>query len=124
MKSNAMLFICRLLIATMTFLAVQSAHAGMIGTSQAISASSGQVDRDALLRAMGRSEVSSQLQTMGIDPQTAQDRVAAMTDEEVHSLAGKLNTLPAGANGEDWGWALAAVIVIAVLIYYNYGWKK
>lgn len=124
MKSSAILLICRLLIASMTLLSLQSAHAGMIGTNQVVSVGNGQGDRDALLGIMSRSEVSSQFQSMGLDPQAARERVAAMTDEEIRSIADKLDTLPAGANGGDWGWGLAAVIVVAAVIYFAYGWKR
>lgn len=123
MKSQAMPMICRLLVVSMTFLSVHSAHAGMIGVDQAMAGSGGQAEREAVLRLMSRSEVSSQFQSLGLDVQTARERVAAMTDEEVRNLAGKLETLPAGASS-DWGWGLAAVIVVAAVIYYFYGWKK
>lgn len=122
MKSKAMLLICRLLIISVMSLSFQAANAGMIGVDQVISASSAHADRDAVLRVLSRSEVASQLQSMGLDARTASERVAAMTDQEVHSLAGKLESLPAGANG-DWGW-VAAVIIIAAAIYFIWGWKK
>jgi len=118
MKSKAMQLICRLLIITVMSLSFQAAHAGMIGVDQVVSASASQADRDAVLRVISRSEVSSQLQSMGLDPRAAKDRVAAMTDEEVHSLAGKLQSLPAGA--DDWWWILV-VILIAVGVYYIWG---
>lgn len=124
MKSKAMQMICRLLIITMMSLSFQAAHAGMIGVDRAVAASgSAQADRDAVLRLLSRTEVSSQFQSMGLEPQTAKDRVAAMTDEEVRALAGKLQSLPAGASG-DWGWGLAVVILIAAAIYFIWGYKK
>lgn len=123
MKSKTMLVICRLLIATMFCLSFQSARAEMIGVAQVVSSHSGQADRAALLASLGRSEVAGQLQSMGIDPKAARDRVAAMTDEEVQTLAGRIDTLPAGANS-NWGWGLAAVILVAAIVYYIYGWKR
>jgi hypothetical protein len=122
MKSKVMQILCRLLVISMMSLSFQAAHAGMIGTDQVIAAGTAQADRDAVLRVLGRAEVSSQLQSLGIDSGTARDRVAAMTDEEVRALNGKLQTLPAGANG-DWGW-LAVVIIIGAVIWFVWGWKK
>lgn len=114
--------ICRLLVASMIFLSFQSAQAGMIGVDPVVAAHGGQADRAGLLSALGRSEVASQLQSMGLDPQVAKERVAAMTDEEVRTLSGRLDQLPAGATS---GWGVAAVvIVIAALVYYFYNWKK
>lgn len=123
MRSTLFKSICRLLVVTMFFLSFQSAQAGMIGADQVASAHSGQADRAALLSALGRSEVSSQLQAMGIDPGLAKERVAAMTDEEVRTLAGKVNQLPAGADISGWGW-VAIVVVIAAIAYFAFGWKR
>lgn len=119
MRSAAMRLICRFLIVSLAMLPFQAVQAGMIGTDQALSAARAATDRSAVLNVLGRSEVAAQLQALGIDPKTAGDRVAAMTDEEVHALAGRIDSLPAGAHSSGWAWA--AVIIIAVLIWYN--WK-
>ena len=50
---------------------------------------------------------------MGIDAQTAQNRVASMTDDEVGTLAGKIHAMPAGADG-----GLALIILIVFFIWY------
>src|SRR3989304_5507805 len=88
---------CRILVVLMAWTPFQIAQAGMIGTDQVVTSSSS-ADRSTLLNFVGRSDVASQLQTFGIDPATAKDRVAAMPDEEVQSLAGKINAMPAGAD--------------------------
>ena len=105
--------LCNLLIVLMAWTPFHMAYAGVISTDQAVGASS-QGDRAAVLAAISRSDVSSQLQSLGLDQATAKDRVAALTDEEVRSLNGQLQALPAGGDG----WAVAAVILIAVLIWY------
>ena len=119
MKSAAMRLICRILIVSMAMLPFQIAQAGMIGTDQIASISSAQSDRAAVLSLISRSEVSSQLQALGISPGTARDRVEAMTDQEVRSLAGQLDSLPAGAKSNGWVWAV--VIIVGLVIYFN--WK-
>jgi uncharacterized protein DUF6627 len=118
MKTAAISFICRFLIASMLLLPFQSLQAGMIGTQQVAAASTAQADRAAVLGVMSRSEVASQLQALGVDVQSAKDRVAMMSDEEVRSLAGQLDSLPAGAMS-GWGWA-AIVIIIALILWYTY----
>ena len=112
-----MRFICRMLIISTAMLPFQAVQAGMIGADQVAVAAGAQAERLAVLSLVSRADVASQLQSFGLDPSTARDRVAAMTDEEVHSLAGQLNSLPAGANS---GWVWAAVIIIGVLIWYNF----
>ncbi|OGA11521.1 MAG: hypothetical protein A3D95_12855 [Betaproteobacteria bacterium RIFCSPHIGHO2_12_FULL_69_13] len=105
--------ICRILVVLMAWTPFQIAQAGMIGTDQVVTSSSS-ADRSTLLNFVGRSDVASQLQTFGIDPATAKDRVAAMTDEEVQSLAGKINAMPAGADTAG----LLLVVAVIVLIWW------
>jgi hypothetical protein len=92
---------------------VQFAQAGMIGTDQAASVAS-QADRDSVLQFLGRADVASQLRSLGVDPAAAKDRVAAMTDQEVRSLAGKIQSMPAGAD--------ASALLLLVLIGFAVWW--
>ena len=122
MKSAVFKMICRFLVASMLLMSFSSVNAGMIGTDRAVASdSTAQADRLAVLSVLGRSEVASELQSMGLSPQVAQERVAAMTNAEVQALKGQIDSLPAGAKSSKNGWAIAAVIVIAVLVYYY--WK-
>ena len=107
--------ICRLLIALMVWMPYQIATAGMIGTDQVVT-SSPQVDRTTVLNFLNRSDVAGQLQTLGIDPSTAKDRVAAMSDQEVQSLAGQISAMPAG--GISHGAALLLIIIIAAAVWW------
>ena len=105
--------LCRILIVLMAWAPFHLAQAGMIGTDQLV-ASSAQSDRAAVLAAIGRAEVAAQLQALGLDPASAKDRVAAMSDEDVSALAGRLNSLPAG--GTSSGAAAVILIVLIVLL--------
>jgi hypothetical protein len=117
MKSVWTRTVCRLLIALMIWTPFQIANAGMIGTDQVVSSTSAQ-DRGAVLGFVSRTDVAGQLQSLGLDPATAKDRVAAMTDEEVRYLAGRINTLPAGA---DAAGVLLLIIIVAVIWW---AWKR
>ncbi|MEA3191942.1 MAG: hypothetical protein QOD26_275 [Betaproteobacteria bacterium] len=112
---------CRLLVALMIWTPYQIATAGMIGTDQAVTASA-QSDRAAVLGFANRGDVARQLQTLGIDPKTAQDRIAALSDQEVQSLAGKIQSVPAGADSGDVAIAILVIAGIAVLVWYL--WKR
>lgn len=108
--------ISRLLVLCM--LAVPfSSHAGMISTEQVVAAQQSAA-RGEINSYLARGDVQSQLQAMGISPETAKDRVAAMTDAEVQQLAGQVQAAPAGAAS---GWAVAVGIAIIVwAVYYFY----
>ena len=113
MKSGWARTLCRLLMVLMVWSPMQLANAGMIGTDQAASVAT-QADRDTLFQFLGRSDVTSQLQSLGIDPATVKGRVAAMTDQEVQSLADKIHSMPAGG---DSG-AILLLIVIGVVVWW------
>ena len=104
--------LCRLLMVLTVWMPVQFAQAGMIGTEQVVAAAA-QADRGTVLEFLGRAEVVNQLQSMGIDPSTAKDRVAALTDSEVQHLANRVQTAPAG--GDGLGVVLLLLIVGAVV---------
>lgn len=112
--------ICRLLIASLLALPFDVAWAGMVGADQLAAANSAKPAREALLTLLSRSEASAQLQALGIDPGSAGKRVAALSDEEIRSIAGRLESLPAGA-GTTSVWAMAFVIGFIILLYF--GWR-
>lgn len=112
MKSVWARTLCRLLMVLMVWSPMQFAQAGMIGTDQVASAAS-QTDRNTVLQFLGRADVASQLQTLGVDPSNVKDRVAAMSDQELQSLAGKIESMPAG--GDTVGVILLLLIVGAVV---------
>ena len=108
--------ICRLLVALMIWTPYQMATAGMIGTDQVATSTSAQADRGAVLEYLSRGDVQTRLQAMGVDPSTAQDRVAALSDAEASSLAQRINTMPAGAS--DAGAILLLVVVVAAVWWF------
>lgn len=109
--------ICRMLVLLMIWTPYQVAQAGMIGTDQVVQSASA-AERSAVLNFVSRADVAGQLAAMGLDAATAKDRVAAMTDEEVRYIAGKINAMPAGADGAG----LLLLIVIIAVIWW--AWKR
>ncbi|HEY9445689.1 MAG TPA: PA2779 family protein [Burkholderiales bacterium] len=118
MKHGTLSAICRILVVTLMMFSFQTAHAGMIGTGQAAD-----TQRASVMSVIDRTDVSQQLQSMGLDPQVAKDRVGAMTDEELRTLSGKLDTLPAGGMS-DWWIGAIVVAIIAALVWASYGYKR
>ncbi len=112
--------LCRLLVALMIWTPYQIATAGIIGTDQVV-VSTAQADRDAVVSFLTRSDVQRQLQSMGIDPSTAGDRVAALSDQEVRTLAGKINSLPAGGLSDAWAAVLIIAAIAAVVWWF---WRR
>lgn len=110
--------ICRLLVVLMVWTPYQIAQAGMIGTDQ-VAQSSSQADRSTVMNFVSRADVAGQLQGLGLDAATAKDRVAAMTDDEVRYLAGRIADQPAGADGAT---TLLVIIIIVAVVWW--AWKR
>jgi len=87
------------------------ARAELVGTLQAVQASTRAQDLATVNSALARAEVRAQFAALGVEPAQVDARVAALTDAELSTLAGQMNELPAGAD------ALAVIgIVFLVLL--------
>ena len=97
-----------------------STQAGMIGTDQVAASATAQANRDKVRDFVSRTDVQKQFEALGLTTANATERVNAMTQDEINRIAGKIDTLPAGADSSD-GWWIAGIIVVAVIIWYF--WK-
>ena len=87
------------------------AAASVVGTSEAIAAARSDNPRAVVDAALARADVRAKLAEMGVDQAAIQGRLAALSDDEVGSLAGQIENAPAG------GDALAVIgVVFLVLI--------
>ena len=100
--------LCRLLVVSVSFLSIHSARAEMIATEA--------------VTYLSRAEVASQLHSLGVERAFAEQRVAAMSDEEIDALIGKLGSLPAGgqmsgggASSGGYGGGGGAFLVVLLL---------
>jgi hypothetical protein len=96
-----------------------SIQASMIGTDQALTTAQDQSNRDKVINFVQRGDVAKQLESLGVSPANAADRVNAMTQEEINKVAGQIDTLPAGAI-DSAGWLLAVVVVGAIIWFLWY----
>lgn len=92
-----------------------SIQAGMIGTDQVVASAQDQMNRDKVLNFVTRGDVVKQFESFGISASSAKERVNAMTNEEIGKVAGKLDSLPAGADSGGW---VAAILIIGIIVWY------
>jgi hypothetical protein len=88
------------------------AEAGLIGTLQAVEAGTRSADLATVNAALSREQVREQFVALGVDPAKVESRVAALTDDELRVLAGKVAEAPAGGNA----LAVIGVVFIVLLI--------
>jgi hypothetical protein len=105
--------VCQVLVVTLAVFPFNPIHSAMVGTEQLIA--QGQFERDKLRQFVDREDVAAQLRSLGVDPAAAKERINALTDDEVQSIAGQLDNLPAGGLVE-----ILLILVIVWLIYLLY----
>lgn len=102
-----------LLTAAALFLSAAPAptYAALVSTDTVIAASAAEADRARVAAFMARDDVQSQMRALGVSPDEAHARVAALSDAEVSRIAGRIDTMPAG------GDALGVIVGAAVLVF-------
>ena len=93
-------------------LLVPPAHAGLVGTDEAVA----QDERVRVKALLERPELAKQLEKMGIAPQDAVGRVDAMADAEVLQLAGRIDAALAGGQMTTEQLLLVIIVVLLILI--------
>ena len=88
---------------------MNAAQAGIVATSAIV-----QTDRNADLTSirarLERQDVRAQMEKMGVDATAVDQRIASLSDSELHDLASKIQNAPAGGDG------LLAVIGIVFVV--------
>ncbi|NIR27919.1 MAG: PA2779 family protein [Gammaproteobacteria bacterium] len=91
-----------------------AAQARIIGTESAIEAQQREQRIERVSALLAREDVRAQLVEMGVDPETAQERVASLTDSELRMLDQHIEKLPAG--GSDVLIIVGAVFVVLLVL--------
>jgi len=102
------------LFAAALALPIQAAIADIVSTDQLAAGPTVQADRQKIRDFLNRADAERNLKALGIDANSARERVDALTDAEVVSLANKIDTLPAGGNlGKN---DIIIILLIAILV--------
>ena len=86
--------------------------AGLINTEQSVVIEQDAGNRIKVSTFINRSDVASKLTQFGLTAKNAQERVNAMTQEEVNYLVGKIDSLPAGGYITETGGVIIGVTLI------------
>jgi hypothetical protein len=94
-----------------TSLPLGTVQAALVSTEQMLATGDGAADRARVLAFLARADVREQIVALGVDPDEAAARVAALDDAQVREIAGQLDRLPAGQSA-------IGIIVGAILIIF------
>jgi len=106
--------VCAVVIASLMMLPF-GANAAMIATKDSVASAAGSTVES--LNSILREHVATELQLMGASPAAAQERVAALTDDEVMRIATHVATAPAAGGSYEVG--VAVILLIAAYIIYS-----
>ncbi len=91
------------------------AHAGIVDTDAMSAQTQIEQDRVKVQGFVDRADVKTKLQAMGVAGFLAKERVGAMSEEEIHALAERIDTLPAGGAMSTMDWILVALVALLIL---------
>jgi hypothetical protein len=102
-----------LLIASTALLGLpMAAQAGMVSSAESLVSTAPSDARAKLAALLAREDVRAGLAERGLSAEQAQDRVQALSDEEVATLAGRIDQAPAG--GDILGILFTVFIVLLI----------
>jgi hypothetical protein len=76
--------------------------------------SQAELDRAKVQAFMDRANVKERMQAMGVSGLVARDRIASLNEAEVHALAERIDTMPAG--GALSNTDLILILLVAILL--------
>jgi hypothetical protein len=86
-----------------------AAQAGLVATQSALALEQRDGRMERINAALLRDDVRTEMLRLGVAPSQVQERLAALTDQELQRIEGELDSLPAGGN-------VAAAIGIAFIV--------
>ena len=90
------------------------AQAALVSTEEVLAAGDGAAERARVLAFLERAEVREQIAVLGVDPNEAAARVAALSDAQVREIADQLDQLPAGQGAV--GAVVGAIVIIFLVL--------
>jgi len=117
MNRNAVIRAGAAALAACLLLAPLAAGAAMVTTDQVLAPQAAPGERARVQAFVQRADAAGQLALHGVDGTDARARVAALSDDEVHALAGRIDALPAGGNiGSFTDQQVVIVLLLLILV--------
>lgn len=91
------------------------AHAGMISTTEAVAEMSRGQNEQSVNEFLSRNDVRNELTRLGVNPDEASRRLAALSDTEVKQLSQDIKQATIGG---DVGGILVVVLLVLLIIYF------
>lgn len=108
-------FVLTVIAAFLSLGVMSSASAGIVSAGKAVQAESTISHLKNVRIFLAREDVRANLEALGVDPARAQERVAAMSAEELATLSDRIDAVPAGGLLEVLGIILIVLLILEFL---------
>lgn len=115
MKFLVRFMLCLMISFTLVELPIMKAQAGMITTSEVVQDMTRAQGEKTVHEFLDRKDVQDQLVKLGVQPEEASRRIAALSESEVKKLATDIEQAQLGG---DLGGVLILVLLILLIIYF------
>jgi len=92
------------------------ARAEIVETDALSAPSQADLDRAKVQAFLDRANVKERMQAMGLSGVVAADRVASLSEAEVHALAQRIDAMPAGGALSQQDWILILLVVLILVL--------
>jgi uncharacterized protein DUF6627 len=99
-----------------TTMPVVPAQAALIRTEDVLQQPDLSAARDKVARFLERQDVREQLAAFGVNPAEVDARIAALSDEEITRIAGKIDQMPPGQGPFGVVFTVALIILLVLLV--------
>ncbi|MGA8864664.1 MAG: PA2779 family protein [Gallionella sp.] len=108
--------ICGVILGAALCLQASAAMADIVATDNLAAQNQTAAEKAKIQAFLDRADVKVRLQALGVAEPMAKDRVAAMTDQEVHAMAQKIDSMLAGGTLSNTNLTLILLIVLLLLL--------
>lgn len=108
--------ICCVILGTALCLQASVAMADNVATDNIAVQNQTVAEKARIQTFLDRADVKVRLQALGVAEPMAKDRVAAMTDQEVHAMAQRIDSMPAGGSLSNHDLTVILLIVLLLLL--------
>lgn len=116
MKNTSARLVSTTLLALTVGFHTPALHAELVATPEVAAQTSADAERAKVQQFLEQATVKERLQAMGVDGLAATERVAALDQEEIHALAQRIDSMPAGGAITTTEWILIVLVAILIVV--------
>jgi hypothetical protein len=107
---------CIVVLGAALCLQTSAVMAGIVATDELAVPNQTEMEKAKIQTFIDMADVRDRLQALGVEEPMAKNRVAAMTDQEVHAMAQKIDSMPAGGTLSNNDLVLILLIILLILV--------